>query len=263
MECKNCNNTLRNAQKFCDECGAKVIQNRLKPKVIAQQVNEQFISIDNKFLSTFIDLFRRPEAVIVGYINGTRKRYIDVLQYFAIALTLAGIQVFIIKNFFSSSTDFGLGFAEGFNASGSKTENPFGDLSPDLFTKYQSIIYILTVPFYALGSWLAYYIIKERTYNFTEHLVLNLYYTAQTIIITAITSIIFLFLNIDYIITSSILSLPVFAYLFYILKRIFKSSFLETFSRFLLVMTIYFMSMIILIIFFIITIVTYLKIKGV
>ena len=79
MNCKNCNNNLRDSQRFCDECGAKVIQNRLKPKVLAQQVNEQFLCVDNKFLRTFIDLFRTPEAVIIGYINGTRKKYIDVV----------------------------------------------------------------------------------------------------------------------------------------------------------------------------------------
>ena len=78
MDCKNCNNTLRDTQKFCDECGAKIIQNRLQPKVLAQQVNEQFISIDNKFLRTFVHLFKQPETVIVGYISGTRKKYIDV-----------------------------------------------------------------------------------------------------------------------------------------------------------------------------------------
>jgi len=75
VNCKNCHNTLRDTQKFCDECGAKVIYNRLKPKIIAQQINEQFISIDNKFLLTFIDLFKIPETVIVGYIDGTRKKY--------------------------------------------------------------------------------------------------------------------------------------------------------------------------------------------
>lgn len=248
MECKNCNNTLRNTQKFCDECGAKVIQNRLKPKVIAQQVNEQFISIDNKFLSTFIDLFRRPEAVIVGYINGTRKRYIDVLQYFAIALTLAGIQVFFMKTFFENSLDFGVGFNEGFNASASNAKNPLEDFDFNNIFKYQGLIYILSVPFYALGTWLAYYILKERIYNFTEHLVLNLYFSAQNIIITSVFSILFLFFGIDYMIVSTILSIPFFIYLFYVLKRVFKTDFWETFARFLIVMVFYLLSMLIIMI---------------
>lgn len=73
MNCKSCNNTLRDTQNYCDDCGAKVIRNRLTPKVLATQVNKEFISFDNKFLKTFIDLFTKPEVVINGYINGTQK----------------------------------------------------------------------------------------------------------------------------------------------------------------------------------------------
>ena len=167
MNCKNCNTTLKQEQKFCDECGAKVIQNRLTPKVLAAQVNEQFISIDNKLLLTFIDLFKKPEAVIDGYIHGTRKKYIDVLQYFAIALTLAGIQVFLMTTFFKDALNLDMGFMEGFNASTSKKDNPFKDFNFDSTNNYQGLVYILTVPFSALGTWLAYYLFGERTYNFT------------------------------------------------------------------------------------------------
>ena len=239
MNCKNCNNNLRDSQRFCDECGAKVIQNRLKPKVLAQQVNEQFLCVDNKFLRTFIDLFRTPEAVIIGYINGTRKKYIDVLQYFAISITLVGFQVFLMSAFFKESMDFGSGFAEGFNASSAKTDNPFKDIDFNSINNYQGLIYILTVPFSALGSWLAYYIIGERSYNFTEHIVINLYYSAQVIIISALLTILFLVLGLNYFVISSIIYIPTFAYLFYVLKRVFRTTFWETFARFLLVMAIY------------------------
>lgn len=156
MHCKNCHHTLRSTQKFCDECGAQIIQNRLRPQVLAQQINEQFISIDNKFFRTFIDLFRQPEIVIVGYINGTRKKYIDVLQYFAISLTLAGIQVFLMNTFFKDALDFSAVFSEGYNSTATNTENPFDNIDIAAFSKYQGLIYILTVPFSALGTWLAY-----------------------------------------------------------------------------------------------------------
>ena len=235
MNCKNCNNTLRDAQKFCDECGAKIIQNRLKPKVLVEQVNEQFLCIDNKFLRTFIHLFTKPETVIVSYIDGTRKKYIDVLQYFAIALTLAGVQLFIMSTFFKESLNFQSGFMEGFNASTAQKDNPFKKLDFNYFSKYQGIIYILTVPFYALGSWFTYYLLRERVYNFTEHLVINLYYYAQVIIITAVFGILFAVFGIDYVVVSSLLFIPTFIYLFFVLKRVFKDSFWATFLRFLIV----------------------------
>lgn len=239
MNCKNCNKTLIDTQKFCDECGAKVIQNRLTPKVLAAQVNEQFISIDNKFFRTFIDLFKKPEAVIDGYIHGTRKKYIDVLQYFAISLTLAGIQVFLMETFFKEALEFSPELLETIEASPGQKDNPFLNGSFDDAAGYQGLIYIITLPFSALATWLAYYLFKDRRYNFTEHFVLNLYYSAQIIIITAVFSIIFLLFGLNYLIVSSIIVIPTFIYLYYVLKRVFKESTWETFAKFLVVMVIY------------------------
>lgn len=247
MNCKSCNNTLKESQKFCDECGAKIIQNRLKPKAIFQQVNEQFISIDNKFFRTFIDLFRQPETVIIGYIDGTRKKYIDVLQYFAISLTLAGIQVFLITTFFKEALKFSPEFMQNMPE---QDMNTMAGFNPDIFTKYQGLIYILGVPISALATWLVYYIFGNRRFNFTEHLVLNLYYSAQIIIITAIFSILFLVLGFNYIIVSSLVGLPTFIYLAYVLKKIFNEDFWNTFAKFLIVMFFY------VIIYFIIILIT-------
>jgi hypothetical protein len=73
-----------------------VIRNRLTPKVLAEQVNEEFLSIDNKFLITLIDLLKKPEAVIDGYIHGLRKKYIGVIPFYAISLTILGFQTFLL-----------------------------------------------------------------------------------------------------------------------------------------------------------------------
>ncbi|WP_299099360.1 DUF3667 domain-containing protein [uncultured Winogradskyella sp.] len=234
MNCKNCNNTLRESQKFCDECGAKIIQNRLKPKVLVAQVNEQFLCVDNKFLRTFIHLFTKPEMVIVSYIDGTRKKYIDVLQYFAIALTLAGIQLFIMSTFFKESLDFQSGFVDGLNSSSSQKDNPFKNINTDFFSKSQSILYILFVPFYAFGTWFTYYILNERVYNYTEHIVINLYYNAQIIILTAVFGTLFAIIGVEYYIVSLALFIPTLLYLFYILKRVFKDTFWAAFLRFII-----------------------------
>ncbi|MFC0603941.1 DUF3667 domain-containing protein [Winogradskyella pulchriflava] len=239
MNCKNCNKALNNTQKFCDECGAKVIQNRLTPKVIAAQVNEQFISIDNRFFRTFIDLFKKPGTVIDSYITGTRKKYIDVLQYFAISLTLAGIQVFLMTTFFKEALVIDPEFMKTIESMPGQDKNPMADFDFSFFTKYQGLIYIIGVPLSAISSWLVYFFLGNRRYNFTEHLVLNLYYSAQIIIITAVLSILFLVLGLNYLILSSLIILPAFFYLGYVLKDVFKESHIETFAKFLLMMIIY------------------------
>ena len=239
MNCRNCNHSLTENQKYCDNCGAKVIQNRLTPRVIAHQVNEQFISIDNKFLMTFIDLFKKPEVVINGYVEGTRKKYIDVLQYFAISLTFAAVQVFLMTTFFKDALEFESEFLNQISQAPGNENNPLINSDFESTSKYQGLIYIVSLPFSAFATWFAYYMVGDKRYNFTEHLVLNIYYSAQIIIVIAVVSIIFLLFGINYLLASMILTLPMFLYLAFVLYRVFKDSMWETFAKFLLTMTIY------------------------
>ena len=239
MNCKNCNHPLKENQKYCDNCGAKVIRNRLTPKVLAHQVNEQFLSIDNKLLRTFIDLFNKPEDVISGYIKGTRKKYIDVLQYFAISLTLAGFQAFLILTFFKEQLDVSNEFMNSVQNAPGNEKNPFKGLKFDDFMQYQGLIYIATLPFSIVSTWLAYVIVGDKRLNFTEHCVLNIYYNSQVIIVTAVISIIMLLLNWNYLFFSAVITIPMFLYLWYILKRVFNDQFLDSFAKWMLTIVIY------------------------
>ncbi|MBC2845521.1 DUF3667 domain-containing protein [Winogradskyella flava] len=239
MTCKNCYKTLKESQNFCDDCGAKVIRNRLTPKVLATQVNEQFISIDNKFLRTFIDLFKKPEKVIDGYVNGMRKGYIDALQYFAISLTFAAVQVFLMTTFFKEALEIDSEFLTKLSQAPGNENNPFINQDFESTSNYQGLIYIFTLPLSAFSTWFAYYIVSDRRYNFTEHFVLNIYFSAQTIIVIAIISIVFLFFGINYLLASMILTLPMFIYLWFVLHRVFRDVFWDSFAKFILTMVIY------------------------
>ncbi len=239
MTCKNCNSLLEAEQRYCFECGAKVIRNRLTLKNLSSDFSEQFLSYDNKFLKTFLALFKTPEEVIEGYINGTRKKYVNVIQYFAIALTVVGIQVFLMNTFFKEAMEldpdmFGMNFDPE-----TQKDNPFNNIKYEDYNNYQSLIYVLTIPFSAIASWLTYFILGIRHYNFTEHAVLNLYYSAQVIIVNAVITIGLLCLNVDFMTTTYISTFFILVYFFYVLKRVFKSSFLIALAHFLLVMVIY------------------------
>ena len=104
--CKNCNTQLLSKNDFCPSCGGKVIRNRLTLKALFSNFSEQFLNYDNKFLKTFLHLFSKPEEVIDGYINGTRKKYVNVVSYFAIAITLSGLLMFVLNKFFPGLLDF-------------------------------------------------------------------------------------------------------------------------------------------------------------
>jgi len=63
-----------------------------------------------------VQLFKAPEDVIVGYINGVQKKYINPISFFGLALTLSGLSIFIIKKFYIQHLDFSEMF-EGMQAS--------------------------------------------------------------------------------------------------------------------------------------------------
>ena len=239
MECKNCNTSLSKLINYCPLCGAKIIKKRLTFKNLSVDITEQFLNIDNKFLKTFLHLFTKPELVINGFINGTRKKYINVIQYFAVGLTLVGIQVFILNNFFLDALQIDNEFLKSLEENSNPENNPFATFNFEEVNNFQSIIYILSVPVSTIATWIAYYVIGERRFNFTEHLVINLYYSAQIIMITAVLSILFLCFGFDYLMISGLISVLTFGYFFYILKRVFNSTLWDAILQFVLIMVAY------------------------
>ena len=241
MHCKNCETELEDNQNYCFDCGAKVISKRLTFKGICAEIGDKFFNLDNKLLKTFIDLFIKPDTVIVEFINGTRKKHVNVIQYFAISLTLVGIQVFLMNTFFKDAINMDVLLGDSFAKGNYGKDNPF---SPENFNyneinNYQSLIYVLSVPISAFSTWIAYFIVGDRLYNFTEHIVINLYYSAQIIIISSLTGILFLSLGLNYLIISSFITVFTFVYLLYILHKVFKTKPSESIARFILIMLVY------------------------
>ncbi|WP_452228229.1 DUF3667 domain-containing protein [Lacinutrix sp. MEBiC02404] len=254
MTCKNCDTFLNETDDFCNSCGAKVIRNRLTIKNLFEHFTETFFNYDNKFLQTFIHLFTKPEAVIGCYIDGTRKKYVNVISYFAVSLTVFGLQLFIMNTFFKDAFDlssFNKSAASGFESPEDfiKSQEQF----QKIISNYQSLLYIITIPFTAFATWIAFYISKNRTYNYTEHVVVNLYYSGQVIIVTSLITILLLFFGIDFLTTSTILTVLSIFYLAYIFKRLFNLKFGALLLRILLVLIAFlFIFLVIMITFFIV-----------
>lgn len=186
MDCKNCLKTLRTDYSFCPACGAKVIRNRLTVKNLWYDATERFLNIDNTFLITFKHLFSKPDEVIVGYIKGVRKKYLNPISYFTIAITLGGLFVYLHNEFFPDALDFSflyndsdsLNEADKFSLELQKKINHY-------IFKYQSLFYIAMLPFLSLISRLIF--IDKKDFNFSEHFVMNIYgYSQMSILINLI-----------------------------------------------------------------------------
>lgn len=233
MACKNCTSNLQTHHNYCPECGAKVIRNRLTLKALFSHFSEQFLNYDNKFFQTFKNIFIKPEKVIGSYIDGTRKKYVNVISYFAIALTLSGFQLFVVNKFFPELMNVDFMAQEG--------AEEFQQQNMNFAQEYQSIIFMLSVPLYALVSKIVFFNYKQ--YNYTEHLVINMYLTAHLSIVFSFVFLITSLFGINYGIVG-FLSIPLqILFSAYCFKRIFKlgytSIFLKTFLFLLILLMLF------------------------
>jgi hypothetical protein len=178
LNCKNCARELAAQDDYCSNCGGKVIRNRLTLRNLFHHISETYFNYDNKLLRTFFSLFNQPEDVINGYINGVRKKYVDVVSYFALAITLSGLQIFIMgklgmdMNMYDTSTELG------------RKQQAMFEQIYTYTTEYQSLVMMLYIPLYALIALPIFR--KYKRFNYTELLVVFMYGQAHFSICSAL-----------------------------------------------------------------------------
>lgn len=230
--CKNCQTQLALDQQFCSGCGAKRMHNRLNARNLFEDFTERFLNIENQFLKTFLCLFTKPEDVILGYIHGMRKRYMSAFSYFAVALTLSSLYLFVFRNWFMDDNLLMFGPEAAANvdpsqALGMKLATDYMDLIFD----YQSVFSFLLIPLYAFISKVVFWNYKQ--FNFIEHVVIYLYAYSQTQIISAVLGVAFVWSSSGQMIVGIIVSVLPLLYTMYVLLKVFDLSagslFLKTF----------------------------------
>lgn len=227
MKCKNCGHSLRSDFSYCPVCGAKVIHNRLTIKNIWQDISFQVFDLDNTILKTFRHMFTKPEVVVESFIGGARKKYMNPISYFAIAITLSGLLFYILRNWY------------GVNM----TQNAInGQKGPDMdfIFDYQGLLSYLMMPIYALMTWVLF--LDKRKLNFTEHLVANAYTTAQMSFIQFIILLpLFSLVDLNYQTVNWYVLFFAIAFQFYAFKRIHKIGIGSTILRALAYVVMFFM----------------------
>lgn len=175
MECRNCSDSLRTDYSYCPACGAKVIRNRLTIKNLWYDFIERYFNVDNTFLRTFWHLIMKPQIVIGGYVEGIRKKYLNPVSYLAIALSLSGITLFLMRKAFKNGIDLS-------NLSGGENmNNELGQKIMSSVFDYTSFLFLLYIPVFAFAGWITF---NKRDYNLSEHFVTAIYSLAQYSIIT-------------------------------------------------------------------------------
>ncbi|MEO8934387.1 MAG: DUF3667 domain-containing protein [Xanthomarina sp.] len=239
MNCKNCEISLNEADAYCKACGAQLIKNRLTISNLLEHFSSQFLNYDNKFLKTFVSLLKKPEVVIGAYIDGTRKKYINPISYFAIAITIAGLELYVTSKFFPEKMIF-----SALNGSGEDLANEWMTFS----TEYQSIILMLMLPLYALLSKVVFF--NQKKYNYTEHLVMYIYILSQLTLLLVFPTLICMALGFTLGTLTSYTLLFQIGFTAYCLKRVFNLSFGKIVLKTLLFLAV-------LLVFYIISIIIY------
>lgn len=223
MECKNCNLPLRSDYTYCSNCGAKIIRNRLSFKNLWFDITERYFNLDNTFLKTFWHLFTNPSEVIQGYINGVRRKYLNPVSYLAIALTLSGILIFLLRKVFDGKIDWG-SIAEG-NAE-------FALKWKEMTFDYSSLFFLMYIPILAIAAFISFNKVK---FNLSEHFVVLIYVLAQYSIFSFPISLIILITTPDnYLSIGMPFMLFILLYSIYVLQKINRYKLSGVFARGLL-----------------------------
>ncbi|MFP2996580.1 DUF3667 domain-containing protein [Spongiivirga sp. MCCC 1A20706] len=240
MYCKNCATYLPYQNDFCGSCGAKIVKNRFTVKSIFNEAREEYLVSDNKLFLTFWHLLIKPELVIQGYIEGIRKRYLNVIAYVAVSLTVLGIYVFLLKNFYTDDT-----LINEFNTS-MLGNRKLEDLTPEQkekfiesskmfsdvmgkFIDFLGLITIVTTPINAIASYLIF--ITKRKHNYAEHVVINYYMAAQASIASSLALILLLPLFGNSPIPPLVITPLTIFYQGYLFKRLYNISIFESFYK--------------------------------
>jgi hypothetical protein len=169
MNCKSCENKISENNRYCSNCGSKIVHERISLKGTWEEFIGPFLSWDNNFWRTFIGLFTIPKDVLEAYINGARKKYFNPFSYLVLFATIA----VLFYKFFPMGEIENITNGQFTSSAENQPSNPF-DMKGffDGMMNYYNFVFILMIPFMAITTYFTFY---KKKNNFSEHLVFNAY----------------------------------------------------------------------------------------
>ena len=157
--CKNCHQVFEGH--YCNNCGQPAETHKIDTKFLAHDLQHGLFHLDGGIFYSAREMFRRPGHAVREYIEGKRIRHYKPLS---MTLVLAGIYVLIYH-------------ALGINIFSNKNRTDFDyQATGEWLMHHYAIITLLLIPVYSLAS---YIVFRRQGYNFTEHLILNSFYSTQ------------------------------------------------------------------------------------
>lgn len=200
---------------FCYSCGAPVVKERLTVKSLVTDALFRFFNLERGFLRTFIDLIVKPDEVVLGYIDGVRKRYITPISYFTLALFLTSI-IYVFMSRHVEEIDLNqLFMGQEPTLAQQKIMASVGD--------FNALYYFVYVPIAAAASFLMFPI---RRLNFSERSVIFIYALSQFSVLFFVPALLLIELDPADYLKVSLYTMPVLILMFvYYMLRINRISF--------------------------------------
>jgi uncharacterized protein DUF3667 len=190
--CLNCDNPLSYADKFCPNCGQKAATHRLTLHDLLHDVIHYFTHADKGIFHLLRALSTHPGLVARAYVEGARKKYFNPINFL---LIVAGIVLFMTAVFHINSNETENRRPQNTQAS-TQTAAPTpeqikhyreigvrGQKVNKFFTKYANLVTIGATPLFAFLFFLFY---RNNKFNYTEHLIANMYFVGFIMIFYAL-----------------------------------------------------------------------------
>lgn len=171
MKCKNCGREFTG--NYCFNCGQNASVRRFDFKYFLRESFFSSLDIEKGFFHSILILFKRPGHAIRDYLEGKRLSLMVPIRFL---LIFAAIATFISLRY------------KLFEISRERLDIPIPDINE--FLKYAEDYATLTgniipIPVFALFSWLFF---RRYEFNYTENIILNIFISAQQLVILVIIS---------------------------------------------------------------------------
>jgi hypothetical protein len=179
VNCKNCSNEFKG--NFCNNCGQSSNVQRINQKYLKNSIADDVFQINHGFLYTSKILLLRPGQSLNDFFLGKRKNF-----YKPFAFLLISISIYLLSTKLFGNQTFVDEFLGGIRVGLISRSDVSADFRAlDFFKKNQTIIFLFAVPLFTIASFMSY---RKSRYNFSEHLILNLYITGEQLLIYSLFS---------------------------------------------------------------------------
>ncbi|MFX0556331.1 DUF3667 domain-containing protein [Maribacter sp. CXY002] len=224
MSCKNCTSDITIDSVFCNQCGAKVVNDRITIKGILVNFTSNIFGWDNTFFLTFRKLIKAPQEILSEFLNGTRKKYMNPFTFLGIGSAIALFAFnFFTNDYLALQVDsnkqsielmgdmFANQLGDDFDATSFKKEQLEQITNTSAFTlKYFNLFVLILIPLYTFMAKLVY----GKPYNYAEHLVINSYIQGITFWVTTIMFIISIYTFSSIYFLTVVLSILFYSYVY-------------------------------------------------